>query len=144
MIYSNTNPRNNYFRVEVHAPGNISFVDGIGSNTGFLKLDNLLHESTTAAHEFGHTLGLHHPLQLDIRGRGTPGIMYPRGTWVDAPYQYNPAARPGEPGSTLDPSKRKVLQQDIDALALHRLHYNGNNKAVIGSFTSVWHPPYRP
>src|SRR5882672_11700941 len=69
MVYENTNPRNNYFRIEEYASGNISFVDGLNSNTGYFKLDNLLHKSTTAAHEFGHTLGLDHPHDLDIRGK---------------------------------------------------------------------------
>src|SRR5674476_1087743 len=58
IIFENTNPGNNYFRVEEYAHGNISFVDGLGSNTGYFKLENLLNKSTTAAHEFGHTLGL--------------------------------------------------------------------------------------
>ena len=47
MVFENTNPRNNYFRVEEFASGNISFVDGAGSNTGYFKLDNLLNNSTT-------------------------------------------------------------------------------------------------
>src|SRR5436190_5143938 len=34
-VYSNTNPRNNYFRIEEYARGNISFVDGIGCNSGY-------------------------------------------------------------------------------------------------------------
>src|SRR5437763_9657849 len=77
-ILQNTNPRNNYFRIEEFAHGNISFVDGIGCNTGYFKLENLYKGSTTAAHEFGHTLGLDHPHNLDFRGKGVPGIMYPR------------------------------------------------------------------
>ncbi|HMO62110.1 MAG TPA: peptidase M10 [Ferruginibacter sp.] len=141
-VITNNNPRHNYFRIEAYSPIDISFTDGIAGNTGFFKLDNLLYDSTTAAHEYGHTLGLHHPANLDIRGQGTPGIMYPRGTLADAPYQYNPAAKAGEPGSTLDPSKRKVLQQDIDNLQLHRLHFNATGHAVIGKFSAVWHPVY--
>ena len=70
MIFENNNPRNNYFRIEAYASGNISFVDNIGCNTGYFKLDNLLNNSTTAAHEYGHTIGLHHPEILDIRGKG--------------------------------------------------------------------------
>ena len=88
IIFENTNPRNNYFRIEEYASGNISFVDGLNSNTGYFKLENLLNNSSTAAHEFGHTLGLEHPHHLDIRGQGIPGIMYPRGTWVDPPFHY--------------------------------------------------------
>lgn len=139
MVYENTNPRNNYFRIEAFAGTDISFVDGIGSNTGYFKLDNLLGNSTTAAHEYGHTLGLHHPAILDIRGKGTPGIMYPRGTIVDAIYQYNPHAAPLEPGGTVNPFTRKVLQEDIDNLRLHKLNFNSMGLAMVGNFTSQWH-----
>jgi hypothetical protein len=139
MIYDNDNPRNNYFRIEPFAYGNISSVDDIGCNTGYFLLENLLDHSTTAAHEFGHSLGLVHPRQLDIRGQGQPGIMYPRGSIVDPPYQWNPAAALGEQGSTLNPLTRKVTQQDIDSLRLHRLRFNANGLAVVGEFSSVWH-----
>lgn len=144
MIYENINPRNNYFRIEEFANGNISFVDGINSNTGYFKLENLLNNSSTAAHEFGHTLGLEHPHNLDIRGKGTPGIMYPRGTLVDPPFQYDPGVAAGEKGGTLNPFTRKVLQADIDDLQLHRLDYNEKGLAAIGGFTSVWHEKHLP
>lgn len=140
-IYENIDPRNNYFRIEEFVHGNISFVDGLGCNSGYFKLENLYKGSTTAAHEYGHTLGLHHPIDLDIRGTGIPGIMYPRGTLVDAIYQYNPAGRAGDSnnGGTMHPMHRKVRQEDIDLLKLHKLDFE-NGKAVIGEFTSVWHP----
>lgn len=143
-IYQNLDPRNNYFRIEEFAHGNISFVDAIGCNTVYFKLDNLYKGSTTAAHEYGHTLGLVHSDDLDIRGQGVPGIMYPRGTMVDAVYQYNPAAEAGDNsnGGTLHPKFRKVIKEDIGLLKLHRLSFE-NNKAVIGEFTSVWHPDHR-
>jgi len=138
-VNENSNPLNNYFRIEEYAEGNISFVDGINSNTGYFKLDNLLHHSTTAAHEFGHTLGLLHPNILDIRGHGIPGIMYPRGTICDAEYQYDPIAQPLAPGGTMNPQHRKVLQSDIDDLHLEKLRFSADGKAVIGDFTSEWH-----
>ena len=138
-VNENTNPSNNYFRIEEYAEGNISFVDGINSNTGYFKLDNVLHHSTTAAHEFGHTLGLVHPSILDIRGHGLPGIMHPRGTVCDAQYQYDPNAQPLAPGGTMNPQCRKVLQQNIDELFLQKLHFNENGNAVLGDFTSEWH-----
>ncbi len=138
-IYQNTDPRNNYFRVEEFAHGNISFVDGIGCNTGYFKLENLYKGSTTAAHEYGHTLGLEHPYDLDLRGKGIPGIMHPRGTLVDNIYQYEPDKPAGVKGGTMHPMYRKVLQEDIDNLQLHRLYFD-NAKAIIGEFTSVWHP----
>lgn len=107
-------------------------------------LDNLLHNSTTAAHEFGHTLGLEHPHDLDIRGQGVPGMMYPRGTWVDPPYQYYPEVAPGEKGGTLNPFTRRVLQKDIDDLQLEKLRFNEKGLAVIGGFTSAWHEKQMP
>ncbi len=143
-IYENSNPRNNYFRIEEYAHGNISFVDGINSNTGYFKLENLLNNSTTAAHEFGHTLGLHHPHRLDIRGKGTPGIMYPRGTLVDPQFQYYPDVAAGEKGGTLNPFTRRVLQNDIDDLHLGRLDFDESGFAIVGDFTSVWHEKHLP
>ena len=142
MVYENTNPRNNYFRIENESPVEVSFVDGIGCNTGYFKLGNLLQSSTTAAHEFGHSIGLQHPAVLDIRGKGIPGIMYPRGTIVDQPFQYNHAAHVGEPGSTINPHTRKVLQQDIEMLQFNKLLFNQQGFAVLGDFTSVWHQAF--
>jgi hypothetical protein len=137
-IYQNTDPRNNYFRIEKFAYGNISFVDGLGCNTGYLLLENLYKGSTTAAHEYGHTLGLPHPDNMDIRGQGVPGIMYPRGTLVDSPYQYEPDKPAGTKGGTMFPIYRKVRQADIELLNIHKLEFE-NNCAVLGEFTSVWH-----
>jgi hypothetical protein len=143
-IFQNTDARNNYFRIEEFAHGNISFVDGLGCNSGYFKLENLYKGSTTAAHEYGHTLGLEHPDDLDLRGKGIPGIMYPRGTLVDAIFQYNPEGRAGDSsnGGTMHPKNRKVLQQDIESLKLHKLSYE-NGKAILGEFSSIWHPDHR-
>ena len=143
-IFENINPRNNYFRIEAYTHGNISFVDGLGSNTGYFKLENLLNNSTTAAHEFGHTLGLEHPKNLDIRGEGQPGIMYPRGTLVDPPFQYDPNVPAGLNGGTLNPFTRKVLQSDIDDPSLSKLNFDKKGFAVIGNFSSVWHDAQVP
>ena len=137
-IYQNTDPRNNYFRIEEFAHGNISFVDGLGCNSGYFKLENLYKGSTTAAHEYGHTLGLDHPDDLDLRGQGVPGIMYPRGTLVDPPYQYDPSIPAGQKGGTIHPMYRKVLQADIAKLQLQHLRYE-NGKAILGEFTNIWH-----
>ena len=140
-IYENLDPRNNYIRVEEFALGNISFVDGLGCNSGYFKLDNLYKGSTTAAHEYGHTLGLEHPSDLDIRGKGIPGIMYPRGTLVDPQFQYEPDKAAGTKGGTLYPIYRKVLQTDIDNLSLQHLQFK-NGKTILGEFTNVWHPDH--
>lgn len=137
-VWYNDNPRLNFFRIEEYAEGDISYVDEIGCNTGYLKLANLLQTSTTIAHEYGHTLGLLHPEINDVRGKGIPRIMYPRGTLCDAAMQYDPTAVAGEYGGFLNPVHRKVLQEDIDELKLHRLSFQ-NNLAVIGEFSSLFH-----
>jgi len=137
-IYSNTDAKNNYFRIEEYAYGNISFVDGLGCNSGYFKLENLYACSTTAAHEYGHTLGLYHPEDIDYRGKGIPGIMFPRGTLVDPEFQYDPSKQPGDVGGTLHPMYRKVFAEDIAALQWERLRFK-NSKAIIGNFTNVFH-----
>src|SRR6476660_5683233 len=137
-VLQNTNPLNNYFRIESFVHGNISFVDGLGSNSGYFLLENLYEGSTTAAHEYGHTLGLDHPDELDIRGEGVPGIMYPRGTLVDPQFQYDSAIPAGMKGGTMHPMYRKVRQKDIEYLKLNKLRFIKNN-AIIGTFTNVYH-----
>lgn len=137
-VLNNTDPRKNFFRIEEKLFGNISFVDGLGCNSGFFQADNLYEGSTTAAHEFGHTLGLDHPWDLDLRGRGRPGIMYPRGTLVDPHFQYDPAMEAGLPGGTMHPMHRRVTEDDIQALGLDRLMVR-NGLAVLGGFTNIYH-----
>ena len=137
-IYSNTDAKNNYFRIEEYAYGNISFVDGLGCNSGYFKLENLYAGSTTAAHEYGHTLGLDHPEDIDYRGKGIPGIMFPRGTLVDPEFQYDPSKQPGDVGGTMHPMYRKVFAEDIASLQWERLRFK-NSKAIIGNFTNVFH-----
>lgn len=142
-VLQNTDPRNNYFRIEEYVNGNISFVDAIGCNTGHFKLENLYEGSTTAAHEYGHTLGLDHPKDLDLRGKGVPGIMYPRGTLVDPPFQYDPSARAGAAGGTMHPMHRKVFPKDIELLRLHQV-LSRSKRAVVGDFTNVYHWAHQP
>ena len=138
-VWHNTNPRLNFFRIEEFSLHDISSVDGLGCNTGYFKLGNLLNHSTTAAHEYGHTLGLDHPKELDIRGKGQPGIMYPRGTLCDPAFQYDPAAAPGGPGGTLNPFTRKVLASDIAGLRLSRLAFDARSLSILGEFSSFYH-----
>jgi hypothetical protein len=137
-IFQNDDPRSNYFRIEKFAHGSISFVDGLGCNSGYFLVENLYEGSTTAAHEYGHTIGLDHPEFLDIRGKGVPGIMYPRGTLADAQFQYDPTIPAGMKGGTMHPIYRKVRQKDIQDLKLHRLLFQ-YNKAILGDFTNVYH-----
>jgi hypothetical protein len=141
-IYKNTDPRNNFFRIEEYAHGNISFVDGLGCNSGYFKLENLYAGSTTAAHEYGHTLGLDHPEDIDYRGKGVPRIMYPRGTLVDPQYQYDPLKPAGTAGGTMHPMHRKVFAEDILSLKWDNLRFK-NEKAIIGNFTNLYHSNHK-
>lgn len=138
-VWYNDDPRLNFFRIEDFASGNISFVDGLNSNTGYFLLSNVRDSATTAPHEYGHTIGLDHPQVLDIRGQSVPGIMYPRGTICDPSFQYDPNAKPGEKGGTLDPRHRQVLPSDVADLKLSRLSFNENGRAILGGFTSLYH-----
>lgn len=138
-VLSNTEPRRNYFRIEFQSEAGLCSVDDTPGNTGFLLFDQVLPPSTTLAHEFGHSLGLRHPIDLDQRGKGQPGIMCPRGTLVDFPYQYDPAAMALAPGGTLHPAKRKVTMADLECLKLAELSFDKSGKAVVGGFSSVWH-----
>jgi hypothetical protein len=142
-VWYNTDPSMNFFRIEEFSSTHISFVDGIRSNTGYFKLDNLLNNSTTAAHEYGHGLGLDHPTVLDIRGQGQPGIMYPRGTVCDPEFQYDALALPLQPGGTLNPFTRKVQQSDIDDLRLDRLSFDRKGFAMVGGFSSLYHEKHQ-
>lgn len=136
-ILANENPRNNYIRIEEYSKINISFVDAIGSNSGYFMLANIYKGSTTAAHEYGHSLGLYHPTIVDIVGKGRPSIMYPRGTLVDQEFQNDVNAQPGGPGGTLNPQSRRVMQIDIDNLQLNKLIEK--DIYVIGKFTNLYH-----
>ena len=140
-IFQNRDPKKNFFRIETFVNGNISFVDAINCNTGFFKLDNLYPGSTTAAHEFGHTIGLEHPHHLDLRGMGIPGMMYPRGTIVDPQYQYDPIVAPGQQGGTLHPQYRKVWKEEVALLQVNT-QYSIKDGWVIGDFTNIWHEPH--
>ena len=64
--------------------------------------------------------------------------MYPRGTLVDPPFQYDPSKPAGVTGGTMHPMYRKVFAEDIALLKLERLRFN-NGKAITGDFTNVFH-----
>ncbi len=144
---TNMDPTNNY--VEVRNKVDDGPIKGVsymtmGGNEGvFLKSNVEKLGSSTEAHEFGHSIGLWpgtkdgHPRESLI-GKGQPGIMYPRGTKVDPKYRYNPKAAYNQPGGTLNPEKRKVLQSDINMLHLEKLHYDKNGKSQLGKSTSAF------
>jgi hypothetical protein len=130
---SNTDPGIHFIRMEKGGnPGDRSFYY-LGANCGTFYDSDELGISTTAPHEFGHGLGLPHPDEGDWRGKGVPPVMAPRGTWVDAQYQWDPNAQAGAAGGTVKPHFRKVTHWDLGWLALGTsLHFDARNVAALG------------
>jgi RHS repeat-associated protein len=153
-VSKNTDIKNNYIQI-VESGIDVSYMDGAGSNTGvFLRKNIEDKSSTTETHEFGHGFGLDHPTDTDLRSpagsttkAGAPGIMYPRGTAVDAEYTYDPskgatAVDPatGARTNTMNPTTRRVNQTDINNLGLDKLKYNSTTgKAQLGKLTNTFH-----
>jgi len=118
MTMTNTDFQNNFIRIESENFITRSFMGfGLGDNSGhWLTTDNL-GNSTTAAHEFGHSLGLDHPENPDFRGSSSPPpIMAARGSLVDPKYQWDPNAKAGEYGGTMNPMYRKVSREEIEMI----------------------------
>jgi len=134
----NQNFRNNFIRIENENHITRSFMGyGLGDNVGhWLTTDNL-GTSTTAAHEFGHSLGLDHPSILDFRGTNMPPpVMAPRGSLVDPQYQWNPQAVPGEFGGTMNPKYRKVTAGEIQ-LILKDLSFENDTNLYLGQISNT-------
>lgn len=114
MFSENTSHRVNFIRIEEKNVAERSMMGfGLGENSGHWLISDQLGDSTTAAHEFGHALGLPHPDELDFRNSGNPPIMAPRGTIVDADFQWNPLAEPGMTGGTMRPIHRRVRAYEV-------------------------------
>lgn len=133
----NTDYRNNYIRIESENHITRSFMGfGLGDNAGHWITTDNLGTSTTAAHEFGHSLGLDHPANPDFRGSSTPPpIMAARGSLVDPQYQWNPQANAGEFGGTMNPKYRKVTLEEIDMI-LDGLNFNTTDTYYVGNLSN--------
>ena len=114
----NRDIRNNFVRIEEQNILERSMMGyGLGDNAGHWLVTDQLGQSTTAAHEFGHALGLPHPERVNYRNWGAPPpIMAPRGTIVDAAFQWDPTAATGAYGGTMKPIHRRVHTSEILAI----------------------------
>ena len=138
VIGGNRDFRNNFIRLEKENFVTRSFMGfGLGDNVGHWIVSDDLGQSTTAAHEFGHGLGLDHPARLDYRGSGSPPpIMAPRGTLVDAEYQWDPAAKAGEYGGTMRPVHRRVTAEEVRQV-VENLTLHPDGSAYLGRLSNV-------
>jgi hypothetical protein len=136
LCKNNADYRNNFIRIEKLNKSERSMMGyDLGENSGhWLSTDNL-GESTTAAHEYGHALGLPHPSNLDYRGKGAPPLMAPRGTLVDSSFQWDPTAVSGEFGGTMKPIYRKVSSQEILDIC-SKLDFSTSSICSIGKITN--------
>ncbi|RYU95407.1 hypothetical protein [Emticicia agri] len=118
LVQTNTDFRNNFIRIEQNNILKRSFMGNeLGGNIGHWLISDNLGESTTAAHEFGHSLGLDHPDDVDLRNRELPPpMMAPRGTLVKAKFQWNPTVNAGEFGGTMKPIYRKVGAEEVEMI----------------------------
>ena len=135
----NTDFRNNFIRIESKNVLTRSFMGfGLGDNAGHWVTSDQLGISTTAAHEFGHGLGLDHPIFNDYRGTNLPPpIMAPRGSLVDPQYQWSPLAKAGEFGGTMNPIHRKVTVQEVE-MVIRDLSFEQFENNLIGRISNTF------
>lgn len=138
LMAINDDYQNNFIRLEKENIITRSFMGyGLGDNAGHWIVSDQLGHSTTAAHEFGHGLGLDHPARLDYRGSGAPPpIMAPRGTLVDARYQWDPKAKAGEVGGTMKPVHRRVTLAEIEQI-VKNLSFRADGQARLGRLSNT-------
>ena len=77
LAKNNTDPKNNFIRVARGPKGKSSFTLGKG-NSFWFNVNDDLENSTTPSHEFGHGLGLSHPIVDLSETTERPDIMVPR------------------------------------------------------------------
>jgi hypothetical protein len=133
LASTNQDFQNNFIRIEAKNVLTRSFMGfGLGDNSGHWLTSDQLGISTTAAHEFGHGLGLDHPPHNDYCGTNMPPpIMAPRGSLVDPQYQWSPLAKAGEFGGTMNPIYRKVTKEEI-GMIIEGLSFETTDTYYIG------------
>lgn len=117
--------------IEIRRAFSSDQISGYLSSRGIFYTKDDLGNSTTAAHEFGHGLGLDHPHGSDQKEADVPGIMFARNTAVKQEFQWNPAVRAGAIGGALNPKYRKVRVEDVLDIPINKA-FLFNNYGCIG------------
>lgn len=143
----NNSLENNYIRVEGATSHDLTGTSSTdrkdgksGGNTGYWSSNqNKENKGTTAAHEYGHGLGLRHP-STGGRGGQKPNIMMTinNSGQVDPQYVTHTAD-----GTQLDDSQRKVTQENIDQVFTPEIRQNlqQNGTTGIGVLSNEYHRP---
>ena len=125
LANDNTSAKNNFIRVENGPEGDSSYTlsDGRygGGNSFWFNTKDDLGSTTTAAHEFGHGLGLSHPEKDLSNETSRPDIMIPRQT----PYGKFWSIKNKGGKRVVNPNARRVTPQNVDDAYMENF---GNNK----------------
>lgn len=142
LLANNVSYLNNFVRIEEkNSIGRSMMGFGLGQNSGFWLVSDNLGSSTTAAHEFGHALGLPHPDRIDYRKMGYPPIMAPRGALVGVDYQWDKTALAGAYGGTMNPIHRKVRDFEIWDVIRGSVKIS-NSQRVVGQLSNLYFDEY--
>ena len=107
LARSNQSLIQNFIRVEEGGPNAISVTGNGGANAYKFFYKNDLDHTTTAAHEFGHGLGMGHISHFTA---GLPSMMIERGSKMVEPQYFWVQ---NDPNSTINPNLRRVTQSDL-------------------------------
>ena len=115
LAKNNTDPRNNFIKVERGPKGKTSYtkifdgISGYGGNSFWFNTLDDLENSTTAAHEYGHGLGLQHTSVDLSNATERPDIMVPRNT----PYGIRWSTKNEDGDRVVNPNARRVSPQNV-------------------------------
>lgn len=142
LASTNKDPKINFVRIEASdQSSNVGKKDTDGGSNSFYINTKQLDEtnSTTAAHEYGHSLGLNGHTSEGNFLEGQPDIMSTKNTLVEEIYSTNPPipASNGKEGYRLDTQYRNVLQSNLDGININRTSVGKVDNIIYDSNGSV-------
>ena len=111
LARTNTDPKNNFIRVSNKGGDKSSFsLTKEGGNSFWFNTNDDLGNTTTPAHEYGHGLGLSHPVEDLSEETKRPDIMVPRNT----PYGKNWSITNSNGDRVVNPNSRRVTEENVE------------------------------